>query len=142
MTLGKLATDSTDHIVTPAELAGTPLPLLLEVWHLHLSALVASAPSPAELLPDGWRRGHALDALALGEAIVESVRAGRWATAVDALTEGASVADVAKAMGLEAAEVACEISYWARAQCMVDLMTQLRCIEIITMLLADRDGAR
>lgn len=139
MTLGKLATDSTDHIVTPAELLAVPLSNLLDVWNHHRAALVASAPGPAELLPVGWRRGHALDALALGEAIAQTVRAGRWATALDALEGGASVADVGTALGLRPDEVDAGVRTWAAGQYRHELIDRSRRNKILAVL-ADRDG--
>jgi hypothetical protein len=59
---------------------------------------------------------HALTALAYQHALAERALHSRWVNARDGLRHGATVAQVADAMGLDADEVCFGLSRWADGQ--------------------------
>jgi hypothetical protein len=91
---------------------------LLDAWQLHSAALVNARHGIGEFGPEpaGRLRGSALDALVCGQALADQLMRMRWVTALDALTYGASLFDVAAALGLMAHEVAAGLRSWADGQ--------------------------
>lgn len=79
--------------------------VLLDV-HLGLTD-----PPPATELT-----ARAIAVLAVRHALVERLLAGRWVNASDALDLGATVGQVADAMGLDADEVVAGLRSWADGQ--------------------------
>jgi hypothetical protein len=104
-------------ITRPADLAvGTAPSELLDSWHRHISALVNARHGIGDPLPAERIAHRALDALAVGQALAETVTRSRWITVVDALAHGAQLGHVATAMGLEVDEVAVGLRMWADGQ--------------------------
>ena len=92
-----------------------PLTELAEQYLRHAWQLTAvrlgqdTGQPPAELVQ------HALATLAYGHALADRALASRWVNAADALTYGATVAQVAQAMGLDVEEVRVGLRQWAAA---------------------------
>ncbi len=91
---------------------------LAHAWQLLTVRLGQDTGQPPEEL-----REEALAALAYGHVLAERALASRWVTAADALGCGASVAQVAKAMALDADEVVVGLGSWASNQVRIGHLT-------------------
>lgn len=89
---------------------------LLDSWFETLAFLVDARYGIGAPRTDTTLRGDALTHLAASHALAERVLAGRWASARDALALGATVDDVAAAMGLDVDEVTVGLGAWADGQ--------------------------
>ncbi len=116
--MSKLPPDDAHECVTPtpAALSGASLNELLTAWHGHIGALVDARHGIGTPRPGARLRVHALDAIATGQALVDAVNASRWTNALDALTHGATVDELAAAAGLDADEVTLGMRAWADEQ--------------------------
>lgn len=124
-----------EGVTRPGDLHTVSLRELLDAWHSHIARLVDARHGLAHPpLPAGRLAHHALDALAVGEALAAGVLASRWVTVADALTNGATVAQVAEAMGLEVDEVVAGLRSWAHGQHRHGLMTDTARDEVLALL--------
>ncbi len=89
---------------------------LVEAVLDHWSTLVDSRHGLGDLVPAGQLAGHALAALATAHALAERVLAPRWVCVIDSLTYGATLRQVADAMGLDVDEVVAGLTSWADGQ--------------------------
>ena len=77
---------------------------------------------------------HALAVLVYGEKLVECVRSGCWATALDALTAGAGLERIAVALDLETDELRFVLTRWAHWQHRDGLMDDARYDEVVRLI--------
>ena len=87
-------------------------------WALAAVRLGQDTGQPPEEL-----RESAIAALAYEHALAERALAGRWVNAAAALEYGASVEDVARAMGLDVEEVRVGLPSWADGQVRAGCLT-------------------
>jgi hypothetical protein len=101
----------------------TPNTDLLDDFKAHTAHLVAARRGTALVPLSAARlRYEALEALATGHALVEKVLATRWMTVLDALNYGATLTEVAAAMGLDVDEVRAGVMSWLDGQRAEDLI--------------------
>ncbi|MDN5918311.1 MAG: hypothetical protein L0I76_24975 [Pseudonocardia sp.] len=101
----------------PADVPGpTSFPELATALGEHRGRLVGSRYGLGETLPAERVAAHAVAALATAHALAERVLWSRWTDAVDALTHGATLGQVAQAMDLTPAEVRTGLRSWADGQ--------------------------
>ena len=100
-------------ITCPADLADASLRELLDAWHRHTARLVEARQGLPDALPPARIARHALDALAIGQAVVDRLSLMRWTAALDALANGATLEHTAVAMGLDVDEVFVGMRSWA-----------------------------
>lgn len=98
---------------TPHDVPDAPYREIVEAYLRHVEFLVHAHHGIGEPVPAGDLAAHAIAALASQHAVAERVLHTRWTTARDALTYGATVDDVAAAMGLDPDEVTFGLSRWA-----------------------------
>ena len=86
---------------------------LVEAYHHHLLIVVGGRDRPA----DEFTTRHALAALAIGQAIVDTFLGERWHLVHDGLIGGATVDELGGALGgLEVVEIATGLVSWASRQ--------------------------
>lgn len=105
-----------NHLPPPARpgaLAAAPLHDLLTGYQQPVAALVRARHDVGEPEPV---RTDALDALVCGQELTDRLMAMRWVTIADTLAYGASIAQVAAALGMDIAEVAGGLRSWADGQ--------------------------
>lgn len=105
-----------DHTPRPRELDRVTLDDLVDAYSDHTRALVFAEHGIGEREPVGRLRGSALAALAVGEQIRQRMCNHRWSTMRDALRYGATVAQVATALDLDAEEVRAGLLSWGDGQ--------------------------
>jgi hypothetical protein len=125
--------DDLQHVPQPAALDGASLAELVEGYKGHRSALVQAELGLGQERPVRLR-GSALDALAIGEQLTRRMAAERWVTVADALTYGASVAEVGQALDMEPGDVARVLSDWADGQRRYGGMTAERHAELLRLV--------
>lgn len=96
------------HDVVLAELA--------RQYHVHVAPLVDARHGIGEPVPPGQLAGHAIAALAAQHALAERALHSRWCNAVEALTYGATLDQVAASMDLTVDEVSVGLRSWADGQ--------------------------
>ncbi|MCW2899243.1 MAG: hypothetical protein JWO67_1508 [Streptosporangiaceae bacterium] len=130
-----------DTPTTPGDLAGASPRELLDAWHRHVSRLVEARHNLADPpLPVGRLVGHALDALAVGQALTDAISNTRWTTASEALARGAGVERVAAAMGLDVDEVLFGLRSWADGQLQHGGLTPAGYDELCALVADAADG--
>ncbi|OLT12244.1 hypothetical protein BJF78_24590 [Pseudonocardia sp. CNS-139] len=127
------------YVIRPADLGGSGPEDLLQAWSGHGRALVYDRCGIERLTRTDAVR-HALDELATGQALADYVTRGRWATVAQGLVYGATVSQVAVAMGLDVDEVAAGLRSWADGQLAINLITPVLHDELQTLL--TQGGAR
>lgn len=115
-----------------------PLPEIADRYHDHTGALVYHRHNLGDRLTGDQVAAHALAALVYQHALAERARYSRWCHVRDALRSGASVATVARAMGLDPDEVAAGLLSWADKQHRFSHITDDEHAE--ALLLAARQG--
>lgn len=120
-------------VTSPRDLAGVGPDELLQAWTGHKRRLAYSRCGIERLAPTQAAR-HALDALATGEALAAYMVAGRWVTVAEALAHGATVTQVATAVGLDVDEVVAGLTSWADRQLAHHLITPAQNDEIHALL--------
>lgn len=123
---------------TRAELDALSMGELVAAWHDGIGALVDDRHGIGPRRPGQELAGHALDALSIGEHLAGRLAAARWVTVVDALNGGATLAEVADALGFDVSEVRAGLSSWVFGQHRENLMTDSVRDAVLTLL----DGAR
>lgn len=118
----------------PSDLHAVSLRELLDAWHSHTGPLVDARHGIGEPKPAGRLARHALDALAVGEALAQRMTSARWVTVTDALANGATVDLVAEAMGLEVDEVVAGLRSWASGQHRHGLMTDTQQADVLALV--------
>ncbi|MDN5919686.1 MAG: hypothetical protein L0I76_32075 [Pseudonocardia sp.] len=93
-----------------------PLGDVLSAVGRHRGRLVDAAHGLGEPQPAGQVAAHAVAALATAHALAERLLDGRWTDAADALAHGATLDQVAAAMGLDVVELRVGMRSWADAQ--------------------------
>lgn len=102
---------------SPAELPHTlGLTDLVAIYHRHVDPLVDAHHGLGPGLRPGELAGHAIAALAVQHALAERALYTRWVNVRDALRDGATVEQVATAMGLDVDEVTVGLRSWADGQ--------------------------
>lgn len=85
---------------------------LFDAYHWHLALAVGGRSAVAA--PDGLHARHAVAALVIAEAIIETFVVERWPLVRDALARGANAGVVGDALGgLDVAEIAAGLTSWA-----------------------------
>jgi hypothetical protein len=120
-------------VTIPADLDGASMGELVQGWQDHIAALVDARHGLSEHSP-GRLRGTALDALVCGAAVVQRLQYARPVTMVDALSYGATVDDVATAVGTTPGAVVDDVRAWADGQLRHDLITQDRHAVVLALL--------
>jgi hypothetical protein len=106
----------TPPLTRPGALAGITLNDPLTGYEEHVASLVRARLGVGEPEPLGRLRADALDALVCGQALADRLTAMRWVTVAEALADGAPIAHVGAALGLEIDEVAAGPRSWADGQ--------------------------
>lgn len=101
-----------------------PLATVLQAFAAHTLRVVDAMLGIGEPLPVETLARHAVAALVLQHTVAERVLYSRWTTVRDALTYGASIGDVAAAMGLDVDEVVAGLRSWAAGQLRHGLVTE------------------
>ncbi len=113
------------------------LVVLLDIYHRHVLQLAAARVGGA-LSSDQVVR-HALAALGIAHAVVDDLFVERWPIVADALTHGATLAQLGTATGgLEPDELAVGLTAWADRQIATGQLDPRRRIiieELVTQLL-------
>lgn len=108
----------------PAEVdEWVPLEQTARRLHEHEGRLVDARNNIGEPLPAEVVAAHGLAALAIQHHIAARVLYSRWTNARDALTYGATVDQVADAMGLDRDELVAGLTRWADQQLRQRLIT-------------------
>lgn len=110
-------------VTRPGDLHEVPTRQLLDAWEQHRLALVYARHGIGDPISPSRVARHALDELAVGQALADQLMASRWVSAVDALSNGATLAQTAAAMGLDVDEVVVGLRSWADDQVRHGLMT-------------------
>jgi hypothetical protein len=126
--------EAMDYVARPADLGGFALRELAESYGMHVGALVNARHDIGKPAPIGRLRGDALDALAIGEQIARRMRDDRWVTVAEALTYGASVEMVGRALDLEPVDVADGLAAWARGQHEHASMSAEECDRVLALV--------
>lgn len=109
----------TGGLYDPDNLASVALLDLAAAWSQHQGDLARDTWPSTTTRPAARVRASSLAALSVGQAIVDRIVLAQWQTAVRALAAGASLDQVAVAIGEEAGnadDVARRIEFWARDQ--------------------------
>ena len=125
---------------TPAELRSTDATVveLVDAYQRHLVVVIARGRGGAPVVA-GTVAEHAVSALAIGQAIVETFTDERWPLVRDALADGVT-ADAGAAMGdLEVDEIAAGLTSWADREHRAGRLT-LDEVDVVVELVAG--GAR
>lgn len=122
------------HVTRPADLDRTTERELAEGYVNHRAVVVDARLGIGERKPVVRVRASALDALAVGEALVRRMLRERWSTVVDALEYGASLAEVAAALDMDPAGVRAGLAEWADGQRRYASMTAERHAEVMSLL--------
>jgi hypothetical protein len=121
----------------PRDVFRVALVVLAGLYHEHLGPTINALHGIGKQLPREQVARHAVAALAIGQAIEQYVRGDRWSTVRDALTYGATVAEVAGALDLELDEVAAGVTSWADGQARSCGMTADEHARVIALVLGD-----
>lgn len=122
---------------TPAAVPDVSHGELVDEYHLHIWGLVTAhhgtgAAAPAEVLAQ-----HAVAALAVQHALAERILRTRWVNVRDALTYGATLDDVAAAMGFDPDDVPVGLARWAGGQLCEHLMTRAEYDTVLELVVED-----
>lgn len=129
-------------VTTPADLADATRRELLDAHAAHEGRLVDARAGIGAALPPGRLTRHALDALATGRALADSVLRWEWLAMVEALTYGAPLVDVAAACGLDVDEVLAGLHARIGAQLQHGAMTRATADEVLALLERAERSAR
>lgn len=110
------------------------LRVLLDAFFDFLGKVINANHGIGDPQPTTAVASAALAGLAAQHALADRVLAGRWVNARDALVYGATLADVAEAMGLDPDEVTVGLASWADGQHRHDLMTGAQRDEVLALL--------
>lgn len=121
-------------VTRPGELLGASSRVLLDAFHDHIGRLVDARSGIGRQLSVGRLRAHALDALAVGEALAQQMLNMRWTNVLDALSYGATVDDTAAAMGLDVDEVQTGLRSWADGQFREGLATRAQYDAVLALV--------
>ena len=113
---------SAEFPTRPTDVPHRPLPDLGRWYAQHVWPLVEARQGIGSR-PAAEVRAHAIAALATQHALAERALLGRWVNATAALSHGATVEDVARAMGLDVDEVHVGLGAWADGQVRVGYLT-------------------
>jgi hypothetical protein len=127
-------TDPLQYVPRPRDLDRISLAELVEGYQGHIGALVNAEHGIGRREPDGRLQSTALDALAVNAQITLRMAGDRWVTVRDALTYGATVEKVARALDMEPAAVAQAFSEWADGQREHELMTAEEHTRVLALL--------
>lgn len=122
------------HPTRPADLHDMTLVELAAAYGQHSSRLVNARHRIGEALPGDQVAAHAIAALAVQHELAERALASRWVIARDGLSYGASVAQVATAMGLDEDEVIFGLTRWASGQRRENLISDSEYAAIVALV--------
>lgn len=109
---------------TPADVPEeTGLVALAEAVLAHSMALLDHRYGISDPLPAGEFVGHVLAELAISAVLADRVTRGRWVLVRDALAAGATVEQVAAAIGADVAGIRIGLGLWASNQRRFNLIT-------------------
>jgi hypothetical protein len=119
----------------PADLPlSATLGQLVEAYHAHAGRLVDARHGLGEPLTAEQLAAHAVAALAVQHVLAERVLWPRWCDVRDALAHGATIDQVAAALGLDEDEVAAGLTSWVDGQRREDLITDVEHTEIVALV--------
>lgn len=108
---------------TPHDVPNAPYREIADALVEHIR-FIFEAQHSGSAVPAADIAAHAVAALATQHALADRILQSRWVTVRDALTHGATVDDVAAAMGLDVDEVVVGLGSWAAGQFRENLMTR------------------
>jgi hypothetical protein len=133
--------DDVQHGPRPADLDHAQLRELAEAYNGHQDAIMAAQYGIGEQRTPARVRASALDALAIGEQLIKQIEAlgqrmtrSRWVSVVEALSFGASLAEVAQALDVDRVDVVEGVTRWADGQHRYAGMTAERHAEVLALL--------
>lgn len=107
---------------------------LIDALAVHQQVLTSVHLGLADPPPAAELAARAVAVLAVQHALAERVLAGRWVNASDALDLGATVGQVADAMGLDADEVVAGLRSWADGQLCYGLISDAQHDAVVALV--------